>query len=157
MARLLEGTGPAAGGKRDVVNPYDASVVTSVDEADATDVDRAVRAARLIGNGLYGVDVKVVNGRAHVIEINDNPNINSGCEDRILKDELYDRLVASFIRRLEHIKEGCTFADALQRTLHVVPRDDFLLELCLAWRKRAEEDAYFVRSLMQARNAAEGQ
>ncbi len=41
-----EWTGPAAGGKRDVVNPYDASVVTTVDEADATDVDRAVRAAR---------------------------------------------------------------------------------------------------------------
>ncbi len=41
-----EWTGAAAGGKRDVVNPYDASVVTTVDEADATDVDRAVRAAR---------------------------------------------------------------------------------------------------------------
>ncbi len=41
-----EWTGPAAGGKRDVVNPYDASVVTAVDEADGTDVDRAVRAAR---------------------------------------------------------------------------------------------------------------
>ncbi|MYW46007.1 aldehyde dehydrogenase family protein [Streptomyces sp. SID161] len=39
-------TGAAAGGRRDVINPYDASVVTSVDEADATDVDRAVRAAR---------------------------------------------------------------------------------------------------------------
>ncbi|MYW14146.1 aldehyde dehydrogenase family protein, partial [Streptomyces sp. SID2955] len=38
--------GAAAGGRRDVINPYDASVVTSVDEADATDVDRAVRAAR---------------------------------------------------------------------------------------------------------------
>lgn len=37
---------PAAGGRREVVNPYDASVVTSVDEADAADVDRAVRAAR---------------------------------------------------------------------------------------------------------------
>ncbi|MEV7788210.1 aldehyde dehydrogenase family protein [Streptomyces sp. NPDC088106] len=41
-----EWTSAAAGGRRDVVNPYDASVVTSVDEADATDVDRAVRAAR---------------------------------------------------------------------------------------------------------------
>ncbi|NKI40129.1 aldehyde dehydrogenase family protein [Streptomyces physcomitrii] len=35
----------AAGGRRDVVNPFDASVVRSVDEADAADVDRAVRAA----------------------------------------------------------------------------------------------------------------
>ncbi|WP_326689138.1 aldehyde dehydrogenase family protein [Streptomyces sp. NBC_01795] len=36
----------AAGGRRDVINPFDASVVTTVDEADDTDVDLAVRAAR---------------------------------------------------------------------------------------------------------------
>ncbi|MFG2606529.1 aldehyde dehydrogenase family protein [Streptomyces sp. NPDC048514] len=41
-----EWTQAAAGGRREVVDPYDASVVTTVDEADATDVDRAVRAAR---------------------------------------------------------------------------------------------------------------
>ncbi|WP_326755914.1 aldehyde dehydrogenase family protein [Streptomyces hirsutus] len=41
-----EWTQAAAGGRREVVNPYDASVITAVDEADATDVDRAVRAAR---------------------------------------------------------------------------------------------------------------
>ncbi|MEV6795085.1 aldehyde dehydrogenase family protein [Streptomyces sp. NPDC051320] len=36
----------AAGGRRDVINPFDASVITSVEEADASDVDRAVRAAK---------------------------------------------------------------------------------------------------------------
>ncbi|WP_328419716.1 aldehyde dehydrogenase family protein [Streptomyces sp. NBC_00443] len=41
-----EWTQATAGGRREVLNPYDASVVTTVDEADATDVDRAVRAAR---------------------------------------------------------------------------------------------------------------
>ncbi|WP_112468486.1 aldehyde dehydrogenase family protein [Streptomyces triticisoli] len=41
-----EWTQAAAGGRRDVVNPYDASVITTVAEADSTDVDRAVRAAR---------------------------------------------------------------------------------------------------------------
>ncbi|MFD7920444.1 aldehyde dehydrogenase family protein [Streptomyces sp. NPDC059740] len=41
-----EWTAAAAGGRRDVVNPFDASVVQTVDEADASDVDRAVRAAR---------------------------------------------------------------------------------------------------------------
>lgn len=30
-----EWTRPAAGGRREVLNPYDASVVTTVDEADA--------------------------------------------------------------------------------------------------------------------------
>ena len=34
------------GGRQDVVNPFDATVLATVDEADATDVDRAVRAAR---------------------------------------------------------------------------------------------------------------
>ncbi|MFJ4367871.1 aldehyde dehydrogenase family protein [Streptomyces chartreusis] len=41
-----EWTQAAGGARREVVNPYDASVVTTVDEADATDVDRAVHAAR---------------------------------------------------------------------------------------------------------------
>ncbi|WP_073228987.1 aldehyde dehydrogenase family protein [Streptomyces sp. NBRC 110465] len=41
-----EWTPAAAGGRREVINPFDASVVTTVDEADADDVDRAVRAAR---------------------------------------------------------------------------------------------------------------
>ncbi|MBG0857676.1 aldehyde dehydrogenase family protein [Streptomyces spinoverrucosus] len=41
-----EWTQAAAGGRRDVINPFDASVITTVDEADAADVDRAVRAAR---------------------------------------------------------------------------------------------------------------
>ncbi|MGW6731420.1 aldehyde dehydrogenase family protein [Streptomyces sp. NPDC055013] len=41
-----EWTQATAGGRREVLNPFDASVVTTVDEADATDVDRAVRAAR---------------------------------------------------------------------------------------------------------------
>ncbi|MGP3988659.1 aldehyde dehydrogenase family protein [Streptomyces sp. 3N207] len=35
-----------AGGRRDVINPFDASVITTVDEADETDVDMAVRAAK---------------------------------------------------------------------------------------------------------------
>lgn len=41
-----EWTQAAGGARREVVNPYDASVVTTVDEADATDVDRAVHSAR---------------------------------------------------------------------------------------------------------------
>jgi glutathione synthase/RimK-type ligase-like ATP-grasp enzyme len=77
-----------------------------VSEAPQQVVNTAVRAARLIGDGLYGVDVKLINNKAYVMEVNDNPNIDSNTEDRILKDELYDRLVASFVRRIERIKEG---------------------------------------------------
>ncbi|MGD9482303.1 aldehyde dehydrogenase family protein [Streptomyces sp. TRM70308] len=36
----------AAGGRHQVVNPFDASVITEVDDGDETDVDHAVRAAR---------------------------------------------------------------------------------------------------------------
>lgn len=61
----------------------------------------AVKATSLIGKGLYGVDLKVVNGKAVVIEINDNPSIDHGIEDAILGDELYYRIINHFVRSLE--------------------------------------------------------
>lgn len=61
----------------------------------------AVKATSLIGKGLYGVDLKVVNGKAVVIEINDNPSIDHGIEDAILGDELYYRIINHFVRTLE--------------------------------------------------------
>lgn len=61
----------------------------------------ALRAAGTIGDGLYGVDIKEINGRPYVIEINDNPNIDAGIEDQVLKDTLYDRVILDFIRRLD--------------------------------------------------------
>lgn len=38
-----------------------------------------------------------------VIEVNDNPNVETGVEDLVLKDELYRRIMGSFLRRLEAI------------------------------------------------------
>ena len=64
-------------------------------------IKTAVKAAGLIGKGLYGVDLKVVNGRAVVIEINDNPNIDHKLEDAIIGDELYYRILNHFVRALE--------------------------------------------------------
>ncbi|MGD8494591.1 MAG: RimK family protein [Gemmatimonadales bacterium] len=64
-------------------------------------VPLAVRAARLIGDGLYGVDLKLIDGRPTVIEINDNPNIDAGVEDQVLGDELYLRVMRHFLSRLE--------------------------------------------------------
>jgi len=72
-----------------------------IDAAPPEVVKTAIKAANLIGDGLYGVDVKEVNGRAMVIEINDNPNIDAGVEDHVLGDELYLRVMRSFLRRLE--------------------------------------------------------
>ena len=61
----------------------------------------ALAAARLIGNGLYGVDVKERDGQVYVIEVNDNPNLESGVEDAILGAELYRRILAELVRRIE--------------------------------------------------------
>ncbi|MCW0484006.1 RimK family protein [Gaoshiqia sediminis] len=64
-------------------------------------VRNAVKAASLIGKGLYGVDLKEVNGRSVVIEVNDNPSIDQGVEDDILGDELYRRILREFATRME--------------------------------------------------------
>lgn len=64
-------------------------------------LDTAVRAAALIGKGLYGVDLKLVNGKAEVIEINDNPSIDRDVEDAVLGDELYYRILSFFARKLD--------------------------------------------------------
>jgi glutathione synthase/RimK-type ligase-like ATP-grasp enzyme len=73
----------------------------ALDEAPREVIDTAVRAARLIGRGLYGVDLKQTeDGGVFVIEINDNPNMEHGIEDAALKDELWRRLLNWFLKRL---------------------------------------------------------
>lgn len=72
-----------------------------VEDAPREVVETAVKAARLMGDGLYGVDMKQNERGVFVIEVNDNPNIDSGVEDLKLKDELYRRVLREFIRRLD--------------------------------------------------------
>ncbi|TWD52253.1 RimK family protein [Pseudomonas sp. SJZ131] len=72
-----------------------------VEQAPPEVVQLAVDTARLIGNGLYGVDLKQADGRVLVIEVNDNPNLDAGTEDGVLGDELYRRVLQAFIQRLE--------------------------------------------------------
>ena len=66
-------------------------------------LDTAVKAAALIGKGLYGVDLKLINGRAVVIEINDNPSIDHEVEDAVLGDELYYRILNHFVHCLNRL------------------------------------------------------
>jgi glutathione synthase/RimK-type ligase-like ATP-grasp enzyme len=85
--------------------PSGATRFGKVDAVPIHDVPAAVRkiavqGAKLIGDGLYGVDLKEVNGKALMIEINDNPNIETGYEDVVEKDKLYDAVIASFLRRI---------------------------------------------------------
>ncbi|QKT02644.1 RimK family protein [Ectothiorhodospiraceae bacterium 2226] len=73
----------------------------AVEDAPPTVVKAALKAANLIGDGLYGVDVKQNARGVYVIEINDNPNIELGVEDSVLKDELYRIILGEFVRRLD--------------------------------------------------------
>ncbi len=69
--------------------------------APAKVIETAVAAARCIGDGLYGVDLKETPDGVYVIEVNDNPNLDHGCEDSGEKDEVWMRLTQWFIDRLE--------------------------------------------------------
>ena len=76
----------------------------SIEEAPEGAVKVALKAANLIGDGLYGVDVKESNGKFYVIEVNDNPNVESRVEDIVLKDDLYRRIMNVFLERIERAK-----------------------------------------------------
>jgi len=62
--------------------------------------DAGLASAALIGDGLYGVDVKEVDGRVMVMEVNDNPSIASGIEDALAPD-IYQSIMRYFLDRLE--------------------------------------------------------
>ncbi len=77
-----------------------------VRKAPAEVVKLALKATNAVGDGLYGVDLKHVNGKAVVIEVNDNPSIDAGIEDAYLGDELYLRVMREFLRRMERKRQG---------------------------------------------------
>jgi glutathione synthase/RimK-type ligase-like ATP-grasp enzyme len=91
--------------KREAQRKLEGSTLTmTVGEAPASVVKTALRAANLIGDGLYGVDIKEDGGQCYVMEVNDNPNIDAGNEDAILKDALYRDIVGVFLRRIRERK-----------------------------------------------------
>jgi glutathione synthase/RimK-type ligase-like ATP-grasp enzyme/ribosomal protein S18 acetylase RimI-like enzyme len=77
------------------------SETVPINEVPEQVVKTAVKAASLIGDGLYGVDLKMIDNEVYVVEINDNPNIDAGVEDLVLKDELYRKIIRSLINRIE--------------------------------------------------------
>jgi glutathione synthase/RimK-type ligase-like ATP-grasp enzyme len=64
----------------------------------------AVKATKPIGDGLYGVDVKESDGKGYVIEVNDNPSLDSGVEDLYLGNELYNLILENLVERIEKRK-----------------------------------------------------
>jgi glutathione synthase/RimK-type ligase-like ATP-grasp enzyme len=53
---------------------------------------------------LYGVDMKELDGKFYVIEINDNPSIDAGIEDKVPKEKLYETIMESFINKIKSVK-----------------------------------------------------
>jgi glutathione synthase/RimK-type ligase-like ATP-grasp enzyme len=78
-----------------------ASCAMSIAEAPPKVIEVALRAARAIGPGLYGVDVKESGDAIVVIEVNDNPNLDHGVEDQFGKDEIWSRVLQWFIKRID--------------------------------------------------------
>ena len=64
-------------------------------------VKTALRICSLIGNGLYGVDLKEWHGHPIVIEVNDNPSIDAGIEDGVGKSKVYLAIMRSLRHRIE--------------------------------------------------------
>jgi glutathione synthase/RimK-type ligase-like ATP-grasp enzyme len=72
-----------------------------IDQAPREVIDVAVRAARPIGDGFYGVDLKQTDQGIVVMEVNDNPNVEHGIEDVVGKDDVWIRILRWFIDRFE--------------------------------------------------------
>lgn len=78
----------------------------SIEQVPKEVVKAALKAAGVMGNGLYGVDLKEVNGNVYVIEVNDNPSIDYEVEDKILKSKLYHKIIYHLYSLLEIGSEG---------------------------------------------------
>jgi glutathione synthase/RimK-type ligase-like ATP-grasp enzyme len=72
-----------------------------IDQAPQALIDVAVRAAKPVGDGFYGVDIKQTDSGFVVMEVNDNPNVEHGIEDAVSKDEVWIKLLRWFIERFE--------------------------------------------------------
>jgi glutathione synthase/RimK-type ligase-like ATP-grasp enzyme len=76
-----------------------------VSEAPRKVLQTALAAAKLIGDGLYGVDLKQRGDNVYIIEVNDNPNIDAGIEDQVAGTEVYQRVMKSLLQRIEKTKQ----------------------------------------------------
>ena len=84
------------------------SVLENEGEFDTVPLDKvpdgviktALKATRLIGDSLYGVDIKSINDKHYIIEVNDNPNIDGNIEDQITGEALYRDIMNVFLQRI---------------------------------------------------------
>ena len=80
----------------------------TIGEAPERVINTALRAANLIGRGLYGADLKQVDDRIYLIEVNINPNIDAGNEDQVMGEVLYREVLGVFARRIAETTGGAS-------------------------------------------------
>ena len=86
-------------------NKYGTFETIAVYQAPKKIISAALKAANIIGKGLYGVDIKEIDEKPLIIEVNDNPNIDSGIEDQIMGDHLYYEIMRVFKERIENSRK----------------------------------------------------
>jgi glutathione synthase/RimK-type ligase-like ATP-grasp enzyme len=72
----------------------------AIEDVPSEVLNMALKSAKLMGKGLYGIDIKVVDNKPMVIEINDNPNIDFGVEDLHYGDLVYQKILIALKNRL---------------------------------------------------------
>lgn len=77
-------------------------------------VELGLKAATAVGNGLYGVDLKESNGKVYVIEVNDNPSMET-TEDEFYP-EAYTKIISYIMENSKpnYPKGGLNLSDVLE-------------------------------------------
>jgi glutathione synthase/RimK-type ligase-like ATP-grasp enzyme/ribosomal protein S18 acetylase RimI-like enzyme len=88
----------------DLIDPSGDFETLNIEDVPDLVIETALKATSYIGDGLYGVDLKMIDGKCYLIEINDNPNIDHGIEDLIAGDGLYNKIMESIKNRIIHAR-----------------------------------------------------
>lgn len=81
-------------------NKVGASEAVDINKVPQQILKIALKTASLIGNGLYGVDIKEIDNKPYIIEVNDNPNIDAGIEDAIEGNKIYEAVFDYFEKKI---------------------------------------------------------
>ena len=83
--------------KNDVGGGFEGACLADV---PASVLKIAMQSVKTIGRGLYGIDIKLVDDQPIVIEINENPNMDEGAEDKGEGDIVYKKVIDAFLMRI---------------------------------------------------------
>jgi len=75
--------------------PYYGIEMMREDQVPRGAIDLAIHACQAIGSGLFSVDIKEREGKMYVIEVNDNPSLESGEEE--LYPDISERIIVELL------------------------------------------------------------